>query len=115
MTEVFTPPIPPTTRPTGAVKFRILKASFGDGYEQRAGDGLNTRAQSWSLTFNGTEAEVQPIQDFLDARAGVESFYWTPPGPGASQKLFACDGYSVVPHVGAQVVLSCVFNEVFFP
>lgn len=115
MTTTFSPAIPPQTQPAGAFKFVVLKAKFGDGYGQAVGDGINARQQKWPLTFVGTEAEVGPIQVFLDARGGYESFYWTPPGPNAVLGLYRCDEYQCIPHVGAQLKLTCTLEEWFQP
>jgi len=34
---------------------RVKMAQFGDGYQQRVGDGINTIAREWSLNFEGTK------------------------------------------------------------
>lgn len=78
-------------KPTGTKKFRVLSAQFGDGYKQRAADGINNKSQSWSLSFTGRKADVQPIMDFLDARQGYQSFYWTP--PLGTQGYYTCEQY----------------------
>ena len=65
-------------------KNRVLAAQFGDGYQQMAGDGINNELEKWALNFsNRPKAQVDAIRAFLVARAGVESFYWTPPGETA--------------------------------
>lgn len=63
-----------------AVKPRVRTVTFGDGYEQRQSDGINTRTETWDLRFqNRDDTEAGLIEQFFDLRAGVESFYWTPP------------------------------------
>lgn len=58
---------------------KVLANRYGDGYEQRAPDGINNLAQVWDLNFEQVD---NPIADdiiaFLRARAGVEAFDWTP-------------------------------------
>lgn len=67
---------------------RILVAAFGDGFSQRAGDGVNPSSRSYSLTWtNMTTADADLIDDFLDARQGFEAFLWTPPRESADRKL----------------------------
>jgi phage-related protein len=67
-----------------SVKPRVRVAQFGDGYEQRSADGINTRAQMWSLQFaNRTDTETGNIITFLENRNGVEAFDWTPPNGSA--------------------------------
>ena len=47
---------------------RIKSINFGDGYEQRYNDGLNTNPQTWMLSFsNRTDIEAEAIDDFLAA------------------------------------------------
>ena len=59
---------------------RVRRAQFGDGYQQRVGDGINPLQEKWSLRFSyRDDAEATAILAFLTARAGVQSFQWTPP------------------------------------
>jgi phage-related protein len=61
-------------------KPRVRVVAFGDGYEQRQADGINARADTWDLNFqNRTDTETAAILSFLNTRAGVEAFDWTPP------------------------------------
>ena len=69
----------PKVEPVGTVSFRNKSAKFGDGYEQRARDGINNKSESWPLTFVGGADKIMPIKKFLDAHAGADPFYWTPP------------------------------------
>jgi phage-related protein len=63
-----------------AYKPRVRVTSFGDGYEQRQADGINARSDLWDLQFqNRTDVETSAILSFLETRAGVEAFDWTPP------------------------------------
>lgn len=54
------------------VNHRILTSKFGDGYEQRVRDGINTKDDSFALSFNNREAEeINLIAAFLDSKAGL--------------------------------------------
>tara|TARA_R110002096_G_scaffold35077_3_gene99567 strand:+ start:3160 stop:3558 length:399 start_codon:yes stop_codon:yes gene_type:complete len=54
---------------------RVLVASFGDGYEQRIADGINTLNETYSLSFaNRLKADIDDIVAFLDVKKGVSSF-----------------------------------------
>jgi len=54
---------------------RVLVASFGDGYEQRIADGINTLNETYSLNFaNRLKADIDDIVAFLDVKKGVSSF-----------------------------------------
>src|SRR5690606_13812211 len=59
---------------------KVLVAEFGDGYFQRAGDGLNAVASEFTLTWeNLEEPDASTLDAFLRPRAGVEVIDWTPP------------------------------------
>ncbi len=60
---------------------RVLKAQFGDGYDQRVSDGINTRLPVWPLTFSvRTQTEAQAIASWLATNnADTTSFDWTAP------------------------------------
>lgn len=73
------------------VEARVLKASFGDGYAQRAADGINTLNDRYDLTWENIDrSEAETILAFLEARGGYESFTWTPPG-GATALKWTCE------------------------
>lgn len=56
---------------TRASQHRVLTASFGDGYEQRALDGLNTKNETFNVSFNNRPAEeVNLITAYFDLYAG---------------------------------------------
>ncbi|WP_426730246.1 phage tail protein [Myxococcus faecalis] len=59
---------------------RILKAQFGDGYAQRAEDGLRATLLRWALQFNARrKAEADAIEAFLVAHRGVLPFEFVAP------------------------------------
>lgn len=98
----------------GKIKFNVRKAKFGDGYEQRVGDGINNKQQSWPLVFEGNEATLAPIKNFIDRHGGVRSFHWTPPGSDKAG-VYVVEGYSYVSVGGGLYSLSADFIEVFAP
>ena len=95
-----------------SVKPRVRSAKFGDGYEQRVGDGINIRPREWQLTFNSrSDAEMAPIVAFLEAQQGIYAFDWTPPFGTAGK--FKCEQWQqTVVRYGINN-LSCTFTEVF--
>lgn len=93
---------------------RVLESKFGDGYQQRVGDGINIRPRKWSLTFNSrTDAELAPIVAFLRARNGIEAFDWTDP-EGVAGK-FVCKSWTPTKVRYGVNNLTAEFNEVFEP
>ncbi len=108
----FSPPKAPTVGSQRRTTARILEAQFGDGYSQRAGDGLNSVEDAFSLVWNAlSEAEADTITDFFEARGGWEAFDWTPPGEVAARK-FRC-GEWTRDWDGAMRRVTANFAEVF--
>ncbi|MBD9419812.1 phage tail protein [Achromobacter sp. ACM04] len=102
-----------TGQPNGTVTFRRLTAQFGDGYRQVAGDGINSKVQSWPLTFSGSKKEMDLIAAFFDRHAGIRSFLWTP--PLGEEGLYEVPGYSINPVGGVAYTISATFQQVFKP
>lgn len=70
------------------MKPRILKAQFGDGYMQRARDGINTITESWSLTWkNRSVTDGQKLIDLFEDTDGIHTIIWTPPYASDSIKV----------------------------
>ena len=108
-TEIFT--WAPKIESSGTVKFRVLKAQFGDGYAQTAPDGINNRSGSWPLSFTGAVAKIGEIAAFLDRHAGSRSFFWTP--PLGLQGRFKAGEYQPVDHGGGIYTITVTFEESF--
>lgn len=89
---------------------KVRTSQFGDGYQQRVGDGINTISRAWTLTFRRLTADVDAIDAFLTARAGVESFDWTP--PSGSVGKWICKSWSQgIPAMQLQEI-NATFEEV---
>jgi phage-related protein len=74
-------------------------AKFGSGYSQRSTFGINQNLKSWSLRWeNISEADSDTIETFLDARAGKESFDFTPPSESASAKYICRSWTKTIPY-----------------
>jgi len=65
---------------TKTVAPRVLQISFGDGYEQRIADGINSINETYSLSFKTrTKEDIDDIVVFLDAQKNVAKFLYTMP------------------------------------
>jgi len=54
------------------VAHRVLTSKFGDGYEQRVRDGINTKEDTFSISFKNRPAEeINLIAAYLDSKAGL--------------------------------------------
>ncbi|MGM4911022.1 phage tail protein [Rhizobium sp. 768_B6_N1_8] len=94
---------------------RVLKAQFGNGYAQRAGDGLNPINAEYSVSFeNLTRAEAATIIAFFKERAGWQAFYYTPPSE-EGPRMWTCEKWRIV-HVGSiHDSVFATFTQVFAP
>ena len=64
---------------------RVRRFSFGDGYEQRLPNGINTLDQVFNVSFNNRPStEINLLTDFFDSTAGVTSFAFSPPGSSSA-------------------------------
>jgi phage-related protein len=92
---------------------RVRTAAFGDGYQQRVGDGINVQPAEWSLTFVRRTVDADAIEAFLVARAGADSFTWTPPGEAAAIKV-VCAEWNRQPLPGLLgASIAATFRQVF--
>lgn len=91
----------------------VNSAKFGDGYEQRTPNGLNTLPGIWNLTFSSRNyTEIDAIEAFLADRDGALNFQWTPPR-SASVLLFICRKWSRTIGNGPLDSLTATFEQVF--
>ena len=107
------PPIPPDYSPTDDVQAQVLQNKFGDGYSQRAAQGLNNVAQVWSLTWtNQPIIGISEIESFIVAAQGWQSFYWTPPRQSVPL-LFICQKWHRTESGPTTANFSATFEQVF--
>jgi len=91
---------------------RTKRAEFGDGYLQRASDGINTNPQNWNLVFNNlSDTDADAIEAFLEGKAGVTKFTWTP--PGKAEAAFICEKWQRTYIEGPLNNITMLFEEVF--
>ena len=91
---------------------RIRSLKFGDGYEQRYGDGLNPILQTWNLSFNNRPvSDIDAIEAFLVGRGGVKNFLWTPPRQSTA-KRFICKEWQRAITAGGIDTITAMFEQV---
>lgn len=105
----------PSITPTYGVQKRsrpaVRRARFGDGYELRLQYGLNQNMKVYQLTFEVSETDADTIETFLDARAAVETFDFTPPGESSAAK-FVCESWSKsIPYLN-RATINATFRQV---
>ena len=88
-------------------------AEFGSGYSQRTTFGLNQDPKTWSLQWsNLTATNADTIEDFLEARGGVEAFDWSPPDDTSTYK-WICKEFSKSLPYSNLFTITATFNQVF--
>ena len=69
------------------VKFTTITAQFGDGYLQRAGDGINQKKDMWSITYdNLDQTERDTLWVFIDLVQMSDVIEWQAPGDLVEKK-----------------------------
>ena len=109
----FPPSAPNPTygaRKNSAPNIRI--AQFGDGYQQRSTFGINQNLKIYQFTWqNISETDSDVIETFLDDRAGVENFDYTPAGESSSKKMICTSWNKTIPYLN-RATITAVFEEV---
>lgn len=63
------------------VKFSTITAQFGDGYMQRAGDGINKKQEMWTITYDNLDQTQRNILwVFIEIVQQTAVIEWTAPG-----------------------------------
>jgi len=107
------PAVAPSYGSNGVTEFGVLEADFGDGYSQRAADGLNSKKINWSLTWeNRPDADIASLYDFLIDKLGYIAFLWTAPDESAERKWIA-RSLTKTPVASGFSTLRTEFEEVF--
>ena len=106
----------PSITPTYCIKKtsqpNVRIAQFGSGYSQRTTFGLNQNPKVYNLTFEVSETDADTIEDFLDARGGVENFDFTPPGESSSTKYICRNWSKSIPYLN-RATIQATFEQVF--
>ena len=90
---------------------RVKKAQFGDGYQQRALDGINTKLEVWNLQFNNVSSvDAALIETFLELKAGVTTFTWD--NPNGVEITVVCGSWSRAFVTTASSNMTMTFEEV---
>ena len=77
----------PTLGSSVEVEPKVLLAQFGDGYNQRAADGINNILHKATLTWEVlTRSEAGALMNFFRERAGWKPISWQMPGDTESRK-----------------------------
>lgn len=95
---------------------RVLTARFGDGYEQRVRDGINTKNETFNISLNNRPAaEVNKVAKFLDIYSG-RNFTLTVTGYDGDENInVVCDSYNITYKYEDVLTLTATFRRVYEP
>lgn len=86
---------PDVSSPGQETSFRLRTAEFGDGYKQVSGQGINTKIDKWTLSWDSIpDTDAETLINFFNALEGSLPFLWQPPKGYTSPVLWSCVGYS---------------------
>lgn len=101
----------PARRPARTIKPRVRSTRFGDGYELRYPDGLNSQMASWDLELRCRSSSVaDAIDDFLSAHDGADAFDWVDPRGNAGK--YICREWRRVEVGRGLAVITATFEQV---
>lgn len=91
--------------------YTTRSSSFGDGYVQTVGEGVNNRNESWEISWTGTITDLNEMLDFFDALGGWKSFFWV--NPLGKIGLYRCVNPSPTEQGGNVFTLSGTFTKAY--
>ena len=94
-------------------KPNVNVVKFGDGFEQRLSEGLQTNPVIFNGTFNLNASDSNTVMQFLDARiTNNESFNFLIPNE-TSTRIFVCFDYPIQSPYNGRNIIRVTFREVF--
>ena len=100
----------PLIEPSTQRKPKTRRVSFGDGYEQRKKDGLNSDLRTHSLRFRERDHYIDEIDRFLADHAGFKSFYYI--HKDGKKRLYVCEDWTRTELDYQSSEISATFREV---
>ena len=108
---------------TRSSKPRIHIAKFGDGYEQRLVDGINSIEESFSIGFESRDRqEIDDIVAFFETKQGAIAFdFYIPDANGdiGGKKIkkvkVVCDNFNITYDTLTNHSCSATFRRVYEP
>ena len=109
----FSPPVGPSASTTQTRSPKIYLAEYGDGYEQRAAAGINTRRLEASVSWDGlTHSHANIILQFFEARGAHEPFTYTLL-PDTVNRRWVCSSFGRAEIDSHGSTVSASWREVF--
>lgn len=93
------------------ISYRVIDTQFGDGYTQSYADGINTKSETYPITWTGQKDKAKEVMAFFDRHAGWKRFFWTP--PLGEIGLFTCSDPVPVNIGGDKYTITATFVKRF--
>lgn len=101
---------------TRNIKQDILVAKFGDGYEQRVGNGLNSKKEVYNVSFkNRKAADINDLAEFFDTYTGKNFTIRITNSNGTESITVVCETYSISYTQPEVHTLSATLRRVYEP
>jgi len=98
---------------SAGVEFKVIATGYGNGYSQRAPDGINTSIGSWDVSWeNITATEFSTVTTALETAKGADYFTWQAPGDSVT-KRWVVSKYSKQAMSGDIYTVSATLTQVF--
>ena len=98
----------------GEFTYVTRSASFGDGSEQIAGEGMNPEKQSWPMTLTGIKTEMLDALRFCRKHI-TKSFIWTSPVGETGLYRIEADSIKVQPLSSKVMTIKAIFKQAYAP
>lgn len=112
--DTFSPAIQPSLSGTNKQTTAAVNiAQFGDGYSQRARDGINSISRKLNLSWeNLAFDQASDLDDFFSSHGGDEAFLYQIAGDTV-QRMWTCASWQNGYEGGASGSYSATLQEVF--
>lgn len=114
VTPTLTVPVPPSYGTSKKVKAKVQVAEFGDGYSQRAKDGINNIVDQIPVVWESlTAAQADDLETFLEERGGSGAFFFDFVREPGSGKKWRCEEWERTPSKPDYDRVTATFIRVF--
>lgn len=94
-------------------EYRVTKTKFGNGYEQRAKDGINNIVDSWSLSWEAlNQTDMNSLSSFFDSLGGTSYFTWQAP-TDSTVKKWVVSKFSIQVLGGSHYTVNVSIDQVY--
>ena len=90
--------------------YGVIRNDFGDGYSQRAGDGINVNRERYQATWRMDSSAIDNIVAIFTSAAGVDSIS-AKIHPDGSTAKWSCDSWTRTHFIGYDELTATLRQE----